>query len=153
MDTSITRSFAIIASPSRSLVWRSQTRWILELCAGFRFDGPVLVTFLGRRLVASFTHRVNSSIESAHGRVLLPARLTRAGQESFINFHFFLPTISLLLECARIGRRRRVTGRSAIRVPWSRRLSPWRAVWMWNFKALSWTFLQVLRQLIVDSMY
>ena len=35
-----------------------------------------MVTFLGRRLVASFTHRVNSSIESAHGRVLLPARLT-----------------------------------------------------------------------------
>ena len=47
---------------------------------------------------------------------------------------FFLSTISLVLECARIGRRRRVTGWSTVRVLWSRRLSPWWAVWMWNSK-------------------
>jgi len=35
-----------------SLIRRSNARWILELCAGFRLDGPVLVTFLGRRLLA-----------------------------------------------------------------------------------------------------
>ena len=69
----------IIASRSSSRIWRSQARCVLELCTDFRFDGPVLVTFLGsvgRRLVASFTHRVNSSIGAAHGRVLLPAHFT-----------------------------------------------------------------------------
>jgi len=133
LNTSVTRSLAIIAPRSRCLIWR-HARWILELCAGFCFDGPVLVTFLGRRLVTSFTHRVNSSTESAHGRVLSHARLKWARQESFIKSHFFLSTISLLLECARIGRRGWITGRSAVRVSWSRWLSPWWAVWMWNSK-------------------
>jgi len=134
MNTSVTRSLAIIASRSRSLIRRWHVHWILEPCAGFRFDGPVLVAFLGRRLVASFTHCFNSSIESAHDRVLLPARSTWARQELFIKFHFSLSAISLLLECARIGRRRRVTCGSAVRVLWSKWLSAWWAVWMWNSK-------------------
>jgi len=117
----------------------------LELCDAFRFNGRVLMTFLGRRLLASFTHRVNLSIGSAHGRVLLPARLTWTHHESFVKSPFSLSTKSLLLECARMGYRRRVTGMSAVRFPWSRRLSPWWAVCMWNSKPwLSSTFLQVL---------
>jgi len=40
----------------------------------------------------------------------------------------------LLFECTRIGRRRRFAGRSAVRVLWSRLLSPWWAVWMWKSK-------------------
>ena len=41
MNTSVTRSLAIIASRSRSLIWRSYARCILKLWAGFRFDCPV----------------------------------------------------------------------------------------------------------------
>jgi len=115
----------------------THARWILELWAGFRFDRPVLGTFLWRRLEASFMHRVNSSIGSAHDRVLLPARLTWAPEESFIKSRFFLLTTSLLPDCARSDRRKRVTGRCAIRIPWSKQLFSWCAVWMWNSKP--WT--------------
>jgi len=49
--------------------------WNYLLIVPTRFDCPVLVTFLGKRLVASFTHRVNSSI-ARDRRIALPARFT-----------------------------------------------------------------------------
>jgi len=45
MNTSVTRSLAIIASRSRSLTWRSHACWILELCAGLRVDGPAVLGY------------------------------------------------------------------------------------------------------------
>jgi len=66
MDTSITRSLAVIASRSRSLIRRSHTRWILELCAGFSFLWPSLGDFSGKETcgllypLCQFVHRIST---------------------------------------------------------------------------------------------
>jgi len=69
MNTSVTRSLSIIASRSRSLMWRSQARCILELCADFsKLGGAVESLLIGHKYSLLTLRRCRQDNLSCTGR-------------------------------------------------------------------------------------